>query len=380
MGLQLDLPTVLLLYKTALVAGALSIFHVSRHSCRPRGFRPLAAAYLLLAIGAELAGQGEYQMLPLWLWTHTSLLLGTLGYALFWAGVRALSGRRRIPLPVLAAVPGGWLALGIATQFPLDNLLRAGAFHLTAAVALLASAHEVWRDRHTEPLPSRGLLAGLLLASAGIFALQLFLIATQATSPLGFARAFYVLMFCHFGVALVVSSLSNERAEVRLQKVAQTDTLTGIGNRRWAMSMLPAQLPVGSAIAQLDLDHFKHINDHFGHAAGDRVLQAAAEALGNQLRGSDLLARWGGEEFLVYLPDAPTEHATAVAQRLCSAVAQIELSERGERIPVTVSIGLACVTRSGGPWADWLGAADQALYDAKRAGRNRVVVAPERRA
>lgn len=281
---------------------------------------------------------------------------------------------------MLAAVPGGWLALGIATQFPLDNLLRAGAFHLTAAVALLASVHEVWRDRHTEPLPSRGLLAGLLLASAGIFALQMFLIATQATSPLGFARAFYVLMFCHFGVALVVSSLSNERAEVRLQKVAQTDTLTGIGNRRWAMSMLPAQLPVGSAIAQLDLDHFKRINDHFGHAAGDRVLQAAAEALGNQLRGSDLLARWGGEEFLVYLPEAPTEHATAVAQRLCSAVAQIELSERGERIPVTVSIGLACVTRSGGHWADWLGAADQALYDAKRAGRNRVVVAPERTA
>ena len=78
----------------------------------------------------------------------------------------------------------------------------------------------------TRHQPTLGILlilaAGLLLASAGIFALQLFLIATQATSPLGFARAFYVLMFCHFGVALVVSSLSNERAEVRLQKVAQT--------------------------------------------------------------------------------------------------------------------------------------------------------------
>ena len=195
MGLQLDLPTVLLLYKTALVAGALSIFHVSRHSCRPQGLRPLSAAYLLLAVGAELAGQGEYQVLPQWLWTHTSLLLGTLGYTLFWASVRTLSGRRRVLLPLLAAVPGGWLALGIATQFPLDNLLRAGAFHLTAALALAAAAHEVWRDRHTEPLPSRGLLAGLLLISAGLFALQLFLIATHATSPLGFARAFYAQMF-----------------------------------------------------------------------------------------------------------------------------------------------------------------------------------------
>lgn len=144
--------------------------------------------------------------------------------------------------------------------------------------------------------------------------------------------------------------------------------------------MLPAQLPVGSAIAQLDLDHFKHINDRFGHTAGDRVLRAAAEALGGELRGSDLLARWGGEEFLVYLPDATAEHAAAVAQRLCSAVQNIRLTEAGEGIPVTVSIGMVCVTSGGGNWAEWLGAADQALYDAKHAGRNRVVVAAGRRA
>jgi diguanylate cyclase (GGDEF)-like protein len=380
MGMQLDLPTILLLYKTALVAGALSIFHVSRHSCRPQGLKPLAAAYLLLAVGAELAGQGEYSMLPLWFWSHTSLLLGALGYTLFWAGARALSGRRRALPAVLVLVPGGWLVLGLVTQFPLDNLLRAGAFHLTAAVSLTAAAWEVWRDRRTEPLPSRPLLAGLLLASAGTFALQLLYIATHTASPQGFALAFSVQMFCHFGVALMVSSLSNERAEVRLEKVAQTDTLTGVGNRRWAMSMLPARLPVGSAIAQLDLDHFKHINDRFGHAAGDRVLVATADALRRQLRESDLLARMGGEEFLVYLPDASASAASAIAQRLCGAVQQIRLSELGEDIPVAVSIGLACVTSAGGTWADWLAAADRALYDAKRAGRNRVVTTHERTA
>ena len=378
MGMQLDLPTILLLYKTALVAGALSIFHVSRHSCRPQGLKPLAAAYLLLAVGAELAGQGEYSMLPLWFWTHTSLLLGALGYTLFWAGARALSGRRRVLPAVLILVSGGWLVLGLVTQFPLDNLLRAGAFHLTAAVSLTAAAWEVWHDRRTESLPSRPLLAGLLLASAGTFFLQLLYIATHTASPQGFALAFSVQMFCHFGVALMVSSLSNERAEVRLEKVAQTDTLTGVGNRRWAMSMLPARLPVGSAIAQLDLDHFKHINDRFGHAAGDRVLVATADALRHQLRDSDLLARMGGEEFLVYLPDASASAASAIAQRLCGAVQQIRLSELGEDIPITVSIGLACVTSPGGTWADWLAAADRALYDAKRAGRNRVVTTHER--
>ena len=380
MGMQLDLPTILLLYKTALVAGALSIFHVSRHSCRPQGLKPLAAAYLLLAVGAELAGQGEYSMLPLWFWTHTSLLLGALGYTLFWAGARALSGRRRVLPAVLILVSGGWLVLGLVTQFPLDNLLRAGAFHLTAAVSLTAAAWEVWHDRRTESLPSRPLLAGLLLASAGTFFLQLLYIATHTASPQGFALAFSVQMFCHFGVALMVSSLSNERAEVRLEKVAQTDTLTGVGNRRWAMSMLPARLPVGSAIAQLDLDHFKHINDRFGHAAGDRVLVATADALRHQLRDSDLLARMGGEEFLVYLPDASASAASAIAQRLCGAVQQIRPSELGEDIPITVSIGLACVTSAGGTWADWLAAADRALYDAKRAGRNRVVTTHERTA
>ncbi|WP_225585164.1 GGDEF domain-containing protein [Acidovorax sp. ACV01] len=380
MGLQLDLPTVLLLYKTALVAGALSIFHVSRHSCRPQGLKPLAVAYLLLAIGAELAGRGEYLVLPDWLWTHTSLLLGTVGYPLFWAGMRALSGRRRIPMAVLVLVPGGWLVLGLVTQFPLDNLLRAGAFHITAAMALIGSAHEVWRDHRTEPLPSRPLLAALLLLSASIFALRLFYIATDNASSAGFARAFYVQMFCHFGIALMVSSLSSERAAVRLERMAQTDTLTGAGNRRWATSMLPARLPAGSAIAQLDLDHFKRINDRFGHAAGDRVLVASAQALRSQLRDSDLLARMGGEEFLVYLPDATASDAAAVAQRLCTAVEQIRLSEQGEDIPVTISIGLACVNSGGGTWADWLGAADRALYDAKRAGRNRVVVTHERTA
>ncbi|HTH12013.1 MAG TPA: GGDEF domain-containing protein, partial [Acidovorax sp.] len=112
MDLQLDLPTVLLVYKTALIAGALSIFHVSRHACQPRGMRPMAIAYVLLAAGAELAGQGEHSALPPWFWTHASLLLGTVGYPLFWAGTRTLSGRRRVAWGWLTMVPLGWLLLG----------------------------------------------------------------------------------------------------------------------------------------------------------------------------------------------------------------------------------------------------------------------------
>jgi diguanylate cyclase (GGDEF)-like protein len=373
MDLQLDLPTVLLVYKTALIAGALSIFHVSRHACQPRGMRPMAIAYVLLAAGAELAGQGEHSALPPWFWTHASLLLGTVGYPLFWAGTRTLSGRRRVAWGWLTMVPLGWLLLGLATQFPLNNLLRAGAFHITATVAVAASAWEVWRDRHVEPLPSRAVLAALMLTSAGLFALRLFYIATETVSSTGFAGAFYVQMFCHFGIALMVSEMSSERAEMRLERMAQTDALTGAGNRRWLMSQLPEQLPAGSAVLQLDLDHFKQINDRFGHAAGDRVLVAFAECLCGQLRTTDLWARMGGEEFAVYLPDTTPAAAQAIAQRLCSAAAGIQVEAEGHGVPVTVSIGLACVASPGTAWSTWLSRADEALYEAKRAGRNRVV-------
>ena len=374
MGLHLDLPTVLLLYKTALVAGALSIFHVSRHACQSKGMRSLALAYVLLAVGAELAGRGEHSALPLWFWTHTSLLLGTVGYPLFWAGMRALSGRRSVPWGRLSLVPLGWLVLGVATEFPLDNLLRAGAFHITATVAVAASAVEVWRDRVAEPLPSRKILAAFLLVSASLFAVRLLYIATESVSSAGFASAFYVQMFCHFGIALMVSALSSERAEARLQRAADTDTLTGTGNRRWLVSQLPAELPPGSAMVQLDLDHFKRINDRFGHAAGDRALVAFAHCLRSELRDTDLLARLGGEEFAVYLPGVPPADALAIAERLCNAVAGLRLEEAGERIPITVSIGIACVTAPGTTWSAWLSSADQALYEAKRAGRNRVAM------
>ena len=222
----------------------------------------------------------------------------------------------------------------------------------------------------------RGLmLASLMLASAGLFALRLFFIATEAVSSSGFAAAFYVQMFCHFGIALMVSEMSSKRAGVRLERMAQTDVLTGAGNRRWLVSQLPEHLPPGSAVLQLDLDHFKQINDRLGHAAGDRALIAFADCLRGQLRGTDLWARMGGEEFAVYLPEAKPERARAVAERLCAAAAAIRLEDGagGQSVAVSVSIGVACVDAPGTPWSAWLSRADEALYAAKRAGRNRVV-------
>ena len=377
MVFSIHLPTVLLVYKTALAAGAVGIYHVSRHSCRPRGLKPLALAYLLLALGAELAARGEYLALPPWLWTHGSLLLGTVAYPLFWASMRAFSGRRTIPIKTLVSIPTALFVIGVLTQFPLNNLHRAGVFHATATMALLLASWDVWRDRRVEPQPSRGPLAAFLLLSACIYALRLGFIVSESADASGFAWAFYIQMFCHFGVALMVAALSNERASERLEQLAHTDALTGVGNRLWLTSRLPAHLPPGSAVMLIDLDHFKRTNDMHGHAAGDQVLAACAQCLRSQLRESDVLARFGGEEFVVYLPDTPADAAAVTAQRLCDAVARLNVASDAGHLGATVSIGLACIRKAGGSWTQWQHLADQALYEAKRQGRNRVFEADQ---
>jgi diguanylate cyclase (GGDEF)-like protein len=122
------------------------------------------------------------------------------------------------------------------------------------------------------------------------------------------------------------------------------------------------------SIAVLDLDHFKRVNDRHGHKTGDQVLVAAAHALGTNLRAEDQLGRLGGEEFLVLLPDTDVEAAAHVAEKLRAAVACAPTT-----VPVTVSIGLA--TWDGEATDDLLHRADEALYAAKDAGRDRVMAA-----
>lgn len=372
--LPLDLPTVILVYNTSLVAGASSILHIRRQSSGTRGLGYLAAAYLLLAIGSAVAWAGEHAVLPMWLWTNGSLLLGLVAYTLFWAGVRQFSWRRRVPWRTVLLLLACVVLLGAVTGFPLQNIWRAGVFHAAAALALGACVFEMLRDYRQDRLPSRKLLAALLTLSAGIYALRLVYIVAGMAGPTGFAWSFYVLVFCYFGIALAVATMSNERAEVRLELAALTDPLTGIGNRRWLARRLPVEPPVQSAIAQLDLDQFKYINDRFGHAVGDHVLVAFANCLQEQLRGLDLLARTGGEEFVIYLPVVTQAEALAICERLREKVAALRIDHEGELVPVTVSIGIVCIDSAGTKSETWLKKADAALYEAKLAGRNRVVV------
>lgn len=373
--MHLDLPTVLLLYNTSLIAGALSLYQLSHHSCRPQGLREIVAAFLMLAIGSVLAWKGEQAAVPHWLWTHLSLALGTFSYTLLWVGIREFSGRKKMQWRMAFLPASVSVVVGLLTDFPLENIVRAGVFHSAAVLALAVSALEVLRDRRVEPLPSRGYLGFLLGLSATVYATQLAMMLTGNASPISFSWAFYVQMFCHFGIALLGAEMSNERAEVRLAHAAFTDVLTGVGNRRWMDSRLPKTLPEGSALLLLDIDRFKQINDRYGHSAGDEVLVAFAQCLSGHLRETDLLARMGGEEFVIYLPVASKTDAEQIAERLRASVDALRVEVAGQVIPVTVSIGLFWLHQPLLSARTCLNAADEALYRAKQTGRNRVVLA-----
>jgi diguanylate cyclase (GGDEF)-like protein len=128
-------------------------------------------------------------------------------------------------------------------------------------------------------------------------------------------------------------------------------------------------------VAIIDIDHFKRINDRFGHAVGDDVLKAVAAAMRMACRDSDLLGRYGGEEFAVLLRGIPPAHVAAAVERLRAAVAGVAVAHDGDTIAPTASIGVACLSPDDRDFDKLLIRADRALYEAKAQGRNRVVLA-----
>jgi two-component system cell cycle response regulator len=162
--------------------------------------------------------------------------------------------------------------------------------------------------------------------------------------------------------------------EQRLEELAYNDELTGLWNRRYLRRRLGAELRAARrhghplAIAMIDVDHFKAINDRHGHPVGDEVLRAIADRLERALRDEDVLGRWGGEEFLAILPSEPAHDVARTAERLRLCVAERPLT--GYAIAATVSIGCA-ETESHSTVDALVGRADAALYAAKRGGRDR---------
>lgn len=234
----------------------------------------------------------------------------------------------------------------------------------------------------------------------GAFALLAFACAIGVTSrfsasPFGYLDTAYALMVLIVLSGCVALNLRIQRIRVRLheqrvalaealqinRELASRDELTGLINRRAMQDLmgLEHRRSVRSGrpmlLAQLDLDHFKRINDTHGHATGDRALQAFANTVRDSVRDTDVLARWGGEEFVLMLSDTQPEDARELLERIRRAVAAIAIPHATGTLHMTVSMGLA-LHLPGDTVEHTLERADQALYTAKALGRNRVGVAP----
>jgi diguanylate cyclase (GGDEF)-like protein len=167
----------------------------------------------------------------------------------------------------------------------------------------------------------------------------------------------------------------NFQLQQTFEKQSKVDSLTGLYNRRWLDDSLERWTGRDKSLSlmMLDIDHFKQYNDTQGHLAGDSVIHTVAHTIADQLRPTDLAARYGGEEFVALLPDANREVANTVAERVCNAIRNKEISFKGGApLPgVTISIGIA-EFKAGQSKDALLAAADAALYRAKNAGRDRV--------
>jgi diguanylate cyclase (GGDEF)-like protein len=184
-------------------------------------------------------------------------------------------------------------------------------------------------------------------------------------------------------VATASTTLNSIRLLARSRDSAVRDALTHAYNRRFLVEVLPKLVHQGirsrSPVSALmiDVDHFKDFNDRHGHDAGDRVLAAVARCLSEQIRMSDTLVRYGGEEFAVLLPNTSLSAALSMAERTREAVEAMHtaIPQSDRPLSVTISIGVASVPEHGASGDDLLLAADKALFRAKETGRNRVLPA-----
>lgn len=177
---------------------------------------------------------------------------------------------------------------------------------------------------------------------------------------------------------VAVSRIELESMNGRLKQLTKTDFLTQLFNRgHWEENLIQEfkrlqRYQHKSTLLMCDIDHFKRVNDTFGHAAGDVVIQTIADAVRNNLRATDIAGRYGGEEYAVLLVDTPLAQAAVLAERLRKSVEALSIPYNGQQLKVTLSLGLAEYDSGMKEHRQWIEAADKGLYQSKANGRNQL--------
>jgi diguanylate cyclase (GGDEF)-like protein/hemerythrin-like metal-binding protein len=372
----IDIPTMFVVIIALCLTLAMSIGWVAVHEDHD-GLRPLIFALTLHGLAFTLfVLRGHIP--DFW-----SVIVGNAavsgGYALLALAVAAFQ-RRRLP-PLLIWLPVAFVALAFTVFFSdiVARIATGSTVYVIQDLILLwllldDTRRTVGRGQH---LIIVGIAINLLItADRAVLAFTGELVITHITDQ-GVAQTLvYLSSFISLNlVAIGFVLMSKEAADEKTRLMAMTDKLTGCWNRfrieetaQYEMRRLQRYATPVSLIL-IDIDHFKGVNDSYGHVMGDLILQGVAATAQACIRNTDVLARWGGEEFVVLLPASGFSAAADSAERMRRAIAD---SIYGDGIQVTASFGFASY-RSTDSWDEWLQRADQALYQAKAQGRNRVV-------
>ncbi|MGC5704151.1 GGDEF domain-containing protein [Pseudomonas sp. NFXW11] len=378
--MALHIPTLLVVSIFIFFLMGLLTFHAWLRETRERPLAYLGAMMLLAAAGmvlVSLRDQGV-DFIPKVLGNVTLLLSAALN----WTAMRAFAGRAP-HLPGMLAGAVVWLTLCLIPAFYQSMTVRVSVYSLLVVGYGLLTTLEFWRSRHSLEVAYMPALV-LTLLHTGFYSVR-----AVIDQGLGLKEAFqghgagvpffsfmlFESMLYVIGIAYVTLSMVKERIERRFKAAAFCDALTGIGNRRAFMAhgerMLAEcrrrQQPV--ALLLCDLDHFKRLNDAFGHQTGDQALIAFSQVLTQTLGNKDVFARIGGEEFACLLANVDEATAVQVAEQIRQAFARLPLLEPGL---LSVSIGVVTSATAGYEVSRLLSLADEALYGAKHRGRNQV--------
>ncbi|WP_175552114.1 GGDEF domain-containing protein [Pararhizobium antarcticum] len=317
---------------------------------------------------AETSGQ-YYSFLAL-----SSIVLGLLGYAFLTLGCFRLSGHETFVPWWTATVPAAIvLGAGYLTDFHLENDIRASTFNAFAALSLALCAWRFHTDGKAEPLPVRAVLTVLFLGSALlclVVSIEFYIGSFPVIEP---TPAFFCMIIFKYLLSLFTVVLATERVKNKLDDLANTDALTGARNRRSFFDTVQPVFRAGDAIALIDIDHFKRLNDAWGHSVGDDVLKSVVLRIQETLRAGDIFARYGGEEFIVFLRAVSQRQAIEIAECIRKAVESMRLEALASKVTISVGVAHADETTE---LKQVINLADKALYLAKESGRNQALIYP----
>jgi diguanylate cyclase (GGDEF)-like protein len=307
-----------------------------------------------------------------------SFIFLTIGFGLLYSGSsKFCSGRTNSTLVLLICATGS-IALSVSFGFGYSGI---GTIigNMIIGVLLALTGYQYWGARTESPILMSVNAALFLLAAVSFFACAYVLLAQGQyvlhARPSNWAEDLnsIVVIMGLTGIGTLSLTLHQARIANRHKVNAMTDALTGLMNRRVLFEVWPDVVPPSTAVVLLDLDHFKTINDRFGHDAGDQVLRRFSQLILDNVRSTDIVVRLGGEEFCIVLSNASLELATTVANRIRLQMETTVMRIGSRSVHATVSVGLAFSEESE-VVQTLMSRADAALYEAKSSGRNRVKI------